>query len=137
MERVIGVLGSLVKQPSNPFANLTEQAKKMASINALVAMWPEIGHAEQNPRGSIDLGGGYILLGTKDDKPYELSDDERSSITRFLDPGAPSVSSIYRWGRLQIPNGQIARSRWKEIDRSKRVARTDRMLKVNLILFYV
>jgi hypothetical protein len=37
MERVIGVLGSLVKQPSNPFANLTEQAKKMASINALLA----------------------------------------------------------------------------------------------------
>ena len=26
MERIIGILSSLIKQPSNPFANLTEQA---------------------------------------------------------------------------------------------------------------
>jgi hypothetical protein len=130
MERIIGVLGSLVKQPSNAFANLTEQAKKMVSINALLAMWPDVGRKLHNPRGSIDLGGGYILLGPKDDTLYRISSTEEDAVTRFLDNAAPAVKSLHRWGRLQISNGQLARSRWKEIDRSKRLARTDRMLKV-------
>lgn len=137
MERIIGVLGSLVRQPSNPFANLAEQAKKMASVNGLLAMWPEVEHKSGDPRGSINLGNGYILLGPKDNKLYSLSSSEEPVINNFLAPGAPAIRSIYRWGRLQISNGQIARSRWKEIDRSKRLARTDRMLKVGLILFKV
>ena len=135
MERVIGVLGSLVKQPSNPFANLTEQAKKMASINALLTMWPEIGHESCNPRGSIDLGGGYILLGPKDDKPYDLSPAERTALALYRatlsDHIAPTERSVHRWGRLRLSNGQLARSRWKEIDRSSKLARTDRILKVS------
>lgn len=130
MERIIGVLGSLVKQPSNPFANLTEQAKKMATINALLSMWPEVGHKSRNPRGSIDLGRGYVLLRPRDDGLYRPSPDEQDAITRFLDDGAPAARSLYRWGRLQISNGQLARSRWKEIDRSQKLARTDRILKV-------
>lgn len=137
MERIIEVLGSLVRQPSNPFANLAEQAKKMASVNGLLAMWPEVEHKSGDPRGSINLGNGYILLGPKDNKLYSLSSSEEPVINNFLAPGAPAIRSIYRWGRLQISNGQIARSRWKEIDRSKRLARTDRMLKVGLILFKV
>jgi hypothetical protein len=130
MERIIGVLGSLVKQPSNAFANLTEQAKKMASINALLAMWPEVGYESKNPRGSVDLGGGFILLGPKDEKLYKLSANEEDAVVHFRNNGAPAVSSLYRWGRLQISNGQLARSRWKEVDRSKKLARTDRILKV-------
>ena len=39
MERIIGVLGSHLRQPSNPFANLTSQAQKMAHINSLIAIW--------------------------------------------------------------------------------------------------
>ena len=100
MERIISVLGSLVKQPSSAFANLTEQAKKMASINALLAMWPDLGHESRNPKGSIDLGGGYILLRPRDDQLYRLSTDEEAAITRFLDDGASTVRSLYQWGRL-------------------------------------
>ena len=99
MEHVIGVLGLLVKQPSNPFTNLTEQAKKVTNINALQAMWPEIGHESHNPRGSIDLGGGYILLGPKDDKPYLLSSAEQHALASyhasFPDSEAPLQRSIY------------------------------------------
>ena len=73
MKHVIGVLGSLVKQPSNPFTNLTEQVKKMASVNVLLAMWPQIGHNQGLPGGSIDLGGVFVLLGLTDSKPYDLS----------------------------------------------------------------
>ena len=134
MERVIGVLGSLVKQPSNPFANLTEQAKKMASVNALQAMWVEIGHKPHAPRGSIDLGKGYILLGPTDDKPYDLSPLEHAALASHQirsNSDAPTPRTIYRWGRLQLPNGQTARSHWKEVIRSQRVARTDRVVKVS------
>jgi hypothetical protein len=42
MERIIGIFGSLINQPSNPFSNLTEQAKKIAEINALVTIWPDL-----------------------------------------------------------------------------------------------
>ena len=133
MERVIGVLGSLVKQPSNPFANLTEQAKKMAGINSLLAMWPQIGHKQRQPRGSIDLGGGFILLGPTDDKPHDLSPSEHAALNSHQTRSgsdAPTPRSVHRWARLQLPNGQVARSHWKEVVRSQRVARTDRMLKV-------
>ena len=137
MERLIGVLGSLVKQPSNPFANLTEQTKKMVSINALLAMWPKVGHERGDPQGSINLGGGYILLGPKDDRSHEISAVEKAAVTSspFLDPGANMGRSVFRWGRLKIPNGQIARSYWKEVGRSKRIGRTDRMLKVSLFRY--
>lgn len=134
MERMIGVLGSLIKQPSNMFANLTEQAKKMANINALVAMWPEIDQEAHNPAGSIDLGGGYILLRPRDVGPYTLSSIEQTALDSYRatlpDSDAPVERSIYRWGRLQISNGQLARSYWKEVVRCAKSARTDRVLKV-------
>jgi len=134
MERMIGILGSLIKQPSNAFANLTEQAKKMANVNALLAMWPQIEQVPDDPRGSINLGGGYLLLRPRDDKPYILSSIEQAALTSYcatLPESEPPIGrSVYRWGRLKIPNGQPARSYWKEIERSSKLARTDRMLKV-------
>ena len=141
MERVIGIFGSLIKQPSNPFANLTEQAKKVAEINALVSIWPELEQLQSDPRGSIDIGAGYLLLGPKDEEPYNLSDPERTAIAKFCsglpDAGSVPLRSVYRWGRLRLPNEQVARSYWKEVVRSK-TARMDRNLKVHdlsLVLF--
>ena len=135
MERVIGVFGSLIKQPSNPFANLTEQAKKIAEVNALVAIWPELESEDRNPHGSIDIGHGYLLLGPKDDKPYDLAPLEQTALDNFYStlPTTDSTPprSIYRWGRLRIPTEQIARSYWKEVVRSSKTARTDRNLKVH------
>ena len=134
MEQIIGILGSLIKQPSNPFANLTEQAKKIAEVNAMVAIWPELDPAKGDPHGSIDIGHGYILLGPKDEQPYGLSDGEKMALAQFYSgfptPGSIPPRSIYRWGRLQIPTEQTARSYWKEVVRSSKTARTDRNLKV-------
>ena len=139
MERIIGILGSLIKQPSNPFANLTEQAKKIAEINALIAIWPELDSVKQDPHGSINIGDGYILLGPKDEKPYELSDAEQTALVTFYSglphPGSVPPRSIYRWGRLQLPTEQVARSYWKEVVRSSRTARTDRNLKARKLTF--
>jgi hypothetical protein len=134
MERVIGIFGSLIKQPSNPFANLTEQAKKVAEINSLVAIWPELEPKTSDPHGSIDIGQGYLLLGPKDEKPYDLPQVEQDALETFYSSipnhGSTPPKSIYRWGRLRIPTEQVARSYWKEEVRSSRRARTDRNLKV-------
>ena len=129
MERVIAVFGSLIKQPSNPFAN--EQAKKVAEVNVLVAMWPSLERVRKDPRGAIDIGAGYVLLGPKDARPHPLSDIENNALNSFYpDIGPVPRRSIYRWARLQIPTGQVARSYWKEVIRTPDGARTDRNVKV-------
>lgn len=139
MERVIGIFGSLLRQPSNLFSNLREQARKVAEINALVAIWPEIEHKKHDPYGSLDLGQGYLLLRPKDEAPHILSDEERTAISTFFadlaDPQHTERRSVYRWGRLQIPTGQVARSQWKEVDRSSKQGRTDRNVKVHDLIF--
>ena len=121
MECIIRVFGSLLQQPSNLFSNLREQAKKVAEINAMVAMWPEIEFQTGEPRGSLDLGQGYILLFPKDTTPYFLSPVEQAAISEFYanlpTPENIQKISIYRWGRLQIPTRQVTHSRWKEVDR--------------------
>lgn len=143
MERVIGVMGSLLRQPSNMFANLAEQAKKMANVNALLAMWPEIIEDPHAPRGSIDLGGGLILKGPKDDKPYTLSAAEQAALASYhatlLDCEAPVETSVYRWGRLQISNGEGYRSpmdnlrvrtgkRWSDVQSQHGLIETSRQV---------
>jgi len=135
MERVIGVFGSLLRQPSNLFSNLREQARKVAEINAVVAMYPEIEFQTAEPRGSLNMGQGYILLGPKDTKPYFLSPNEQETVSSFFanhpNPDYIQRKSVYRWGRLQLPTGQVARSHWKEVDRSSKAARTDRNVTVS------
>ena len=135
MERVIGILGSLLKQPSNPYANLAAQAQKMAQINAMVAMWPSFEKAKDDPHGSIDLGDGYILLGPKEDtNPHRTTPAEEQALDAFCSGHQNSEDVdrkfVYRWGRLSLPTEQIARSRWKELERCSGMARTDRNVKV-------
>ena len=140
MERVIGIFGSLIKQPSNPFANLAEQAKKVAEINALVAIWPELEPEAKDPHGSIDIGHGYLLLGPKDEKPHDVPQIEQTAFEEFYSslPTHESTppKTIYRWGRLRIPTEQVARSHWKEVVRASRTARTDRNLKVRELISF-
>lgn len=134
MERVIGYLGSLLRQPSNAFRNLAAQTKRVANTNALVAMYPDFEKTKGDPRGSRDLGNGYLLLGPKDTTLYPVSPVERIALDDFfsgrLDAGDIDRQTVYRWGRLKIPTGQIARSRWKELERCSDMARTDRNIKV-------
>ena len=133
MERVIGYFGSLIRQPSKPYQNIAAQAKRVAITNALVAMWPGIKPENGDPMGSMDTGDGYLLLGPKDAKPYRLSRQEQVSFRDLpaIDATDPSHSQqIYRWGRLKIPTGQIARSSFKELERCSNMSRTDRNVKV-------
>ena len=143
MERVIGVFGSLLRQPSNPYANLAAQAQKMAHINALIAMFPSFEKEKGVPRSSIDIGDGYLLLGPKEDSgPHHITPCERTALDTFCSTHENSEDvdrrSVYRWGRLKLPTDQVSRSRWKELERCSNMARTDRNVKVrDLISFRV
>ena len=135
MERVIGYLRSLLRQPSNAFRNLAAQTRRVATTNALVAMFPDFEKTKGNPRGSIDLGDGYILLGPKDTTSFHLSPVEQEVLDKFFsgrpDAGGIDRQTVYRWGNLKISTEQIARSRWKELERCSDMARTDRNVKVS------
>jgi len=64
LECTNGNLGEKIKQHSNPFANLSQRGIRCAQVNALKAMIPDLEQpqAAEDPRGSIDLGDGYLLL---------------------------------------------------------------------------
>ena len=96
MERVISVFGLLIKQPSNPYANLTKQAKKVVEVNVITAMWPSFEWVEKDPHGSVDIGDGYLLLGPKDAKPHHLSNVKYVALATFYSGlGSIPRRSIY------------------------------------------
>ena len=132
MERVIGYMGSLLRQPSNPFRNLAAQTRRVATTNALIAMWPDLERSMDAPRGSRDLGDNYILLGPKDTNTYTLSPPEQTALKIFFpDLLDNDLRHIYRWGRLKLSTKQLARSWWKEMEQCSNMARTDRNVKVH------
>jgi len=99
MEHIIRYMGSLLRQPSNPFWNLAAQTRQVATTNMLVAMWPESEKDNGNPRGSKDLGDGYVLLGLKDTSPYHVSHSEQAALDVVFSgyPGAEDIDqcSVY------------------------------------------
>ncbi|KIM56828.1 hypothetical protein SCLCIDRAFT_29257 [Scleroderma citrinum Foug A] len=92
MQRTIGNLGEQIRQPSKPFANLSHTGL---------------------PYGSVDLGDGYVLLRKCAKHPIIPCGDEAMAILDFLDHGY-ALPRITKWAWLRLPNGQIARSAWRE-----------------------
>ena len=63
MERLIGDLGSEIRQPSNPYQNLSQHGLRRCQINALIALFPFLDCTPPSlPRYSLDIGDGYVLL---------------------------------------------------------------------------
>ena len=142
MERTIGNLGQEVRQPSNPFMNLSERGLQRSQVNALKAMIPALRpRKDQLPRGSIDLGEGYVLLRAVDKIAWPVLPEEEAAIETYLRNTGRSLGeweqSVVRWARIRLPNGQIARTAWKEkLKRLGRV-RMARMVKVSSSLYCV
>lgn len=72
-----------------------------------------------NPRGSLDIGDGYLLLTATEVKATQVHDCEAKAIDNYLHSLNPDIDCscyhcVKQWARVQLPNGQIARSRWKE-----------------------
>jgi hypothetical protein len=134
MERTIGNLGEEIRQPSNPFQNLSQRGVRRARVNSLIAMMPELAPKSKSPRISIDLGDNFILLGARD-IPRQVPETEANAIQNYyLSKRLPiSVDTqiwVAKWARLQLPNQQIVRTGWKEKPKEIRKLRISRNIMV-------
>jgi hypothetical protein len=119
MERTIGNLTQELRQPSNPYANLAQRALLRCQMNALKKIIPDLEELNDGlPRGAIDLGDGYILLRRRDTVARSVLPCEELALVAFFQKNygvsLPTPFAAVRWGRLRLPNGQIARSLWTE-----------------------
>ena len=129
MERTIGDLGQEIRQPSNPFGNLCQIALRRSQLNALKAMCPELDDTDISlPKYSQDNGDGYIFLTPRQQRPGNLLGIEKAVVEEEL-----GVSVLRKWGRVRLPNGQIARSMFSETRRMSPHIRITRNVKVSLI----
>lgn len=127
MERTIGNLTEELRQHSNPYANLSQRAIRRAHINVLKALIPDIDPDDSKPilpQWSKDIGDGYGLLKAQDRSRYKTHDYEAPAIREYIESqcaDSPVLGMFHmddsihisRWARLRIPNGQVARSRWR------------------------
>ncbi len=131
MERAIGDLGGEIRQPSNIYGNLCKIALRQSQTNALKTLCPELDPTagESIPAYSLNTGRGYIFLHPRDRRAICLSGAVSETIQNII--GRDIVS---RWGRLRLPNGQVARSRYKEDKSTRLTQRVSRNVKVNFLL---
>jgi hypothetical protein len=136
MERTIGNITEEMKQPSNSYANLSKRAIRRAQVSALKAMIPELNPAVKDPRGSQEVAEGYVLLRAKDETMHTVSGAAGDAIKAYMQTAGPVAPNwkprVYRWARLRIPTGQIARSAWKEKLKPLEKLRMSRNVKVCL-----
>ncbi|KIK17840.1 hypothetical protein PISMIDRAFT_110639 [Pisolithus microcarpus 441] len=81
-----------------------------------------------NPRASVSLGNGYILLAKRDKRLTTLRGAEATIISDYLN--LPHAPRIRQWARLRLPNGQIARSEYQELQKSPEEIHMARNVKV-------
>lgn len=84
MERTIGDLGAEIRQPSNPYANLSQRSILRARINALKAMDPSFNVTTQLAASSLDLGDGYVLLHARERSGQVREGIEGQAIEKYL-----------------------------------------------------
>ena len=137
MERTLGNLTEEIKQPSRPYANLSQRGVRRAQVNALKAMIPNLEPIEPPPSTSLDVGDGYTLLRARDKRPKIIAGAAAAAIRAHLeqhyDIQRPNWSPrVHRWARLRIPNGQIVRTAWKEKLKPAKEVRMSRNIKASL-----
>ncbi|KAI6148865.1 hypothetical protein BKA82DRAFT_936037 [Pisolithus tinctorius] len=116
-KRTIGNLGQEIHQPSDPFSNLAQQGIWRCQVNALKAMIPHLDPPKnKNPRASTDLCNSFVLLAKCDRKPIILQGEEARVIAAYL--RLPQTPKVQHWACLQLPNGQIARSEFQELQKA-------------------
>ena len=127
MEHTIGDLGQEIWQPSNPFANLAWHALRRSQVNALKSIYPDLDPKAGShlPKSSMDLGNGYIMLQPRDKYPAQIPEPAADILSR-----AANLSKIRRWGRVCLPNGQVARSLWSKKRQTGQKIQVSRNVKV-------
>ncbi|KAJ2921645.1 hypothetical protein H1R20_g15449, partial [Candolleomyces eurysporus] len=143
MERMIGDLGGQIRQPSNPYHNLSERGLRQCQINTLTAAYPELVRSPPStPSLSDDLGEGFLFLSARERTPRTHSGEIGDTLRRYfiqeeavfgnIPPPQWLGPKIRRWARLKLPNGQIARSAWKEQNKPSEKVRQARCVKLEV-----
>jgi hypothetical protein len=132
MERAIGDLGGSIRQPSNIYGNLCQIALRQSQLNAMKTLWPELDpDSDQSlPAFSMDLGHGYILLRPRDKHVFTATGSQGEKLYDTI-----GRNTIKRWGRLRLPNGQVARSVYKEDKSTLLNQRVSRNVKVGINIY--
>ncbi|KIJ57914.1 hypothetical protein HYDPIDRAFT_184253 [Hydnomerulius pinastri MD-312] len=132
MERTIGNLKYDIRQPSNYQENFARLGVRRAKVNALLTAIPTLDDTKKGlPYGAISLGDGFVLLRKRDRNFVNPPDGTAQVISNFIGERCPQPLRIKRWARVQLPNGQIARSAWREKLKQLDKLRIARMIKVN------
>lgn len=148
MERTIGNLGEEIRQPSNPYANLSQRAVRRGQLNAVTALMPQLARPAAKTgtsvQASYNLYGGYTLRAARDSAPSEIAPAHTAAIEAYLSKLTGQLYSgeykrVTRWARLALPNGHIARSAWKESRKAHgsglRIARNVKVRRTMIIYF--
>lgn len=160
MERLIGDLGAEIRQPSKPYANLSQRALRRCQVNAIKAMLPSLDRSASTsahgvhtrhgqarlPRGALDLGDGYYLLRALQSKHDVVPRREAVAFYDYLATHHPhtlddtdratyhQTLKIRKWARLRLPVNQVTRSAWKEHEKPLSQLRMARCIKVRVLL---
>jgi hypothetical protein len=137
MENVIGNLGREIRQPKDPYANLSQRGLLRAQMIAIQAMLSDktfFNSRNKIPNSARDARDGYYLLPFVDDVEREVEPAERCAIQKIWEAeGWPNQEGwhgrVKRWSKIRLPNGQTAQSKWGEA-RYKQKFRCTRMVKV-------
>ncbi|KIJ97243.1 hypothetical protein K443DRAFT_133885 [Laccaria amethystina LaAM-08-1] len=109
-------------EPANTtYGNLSQLALWRAQASALKAVCPELDDdVPQLPQYAQDLGAGYVLL-----RPREKMASKFSKVELEVTKQVCNKERRQKWGHLQLPNGQTARSLFSEtrhIEESTRIS---------------
>ena len=131
IETAIGSLGEEIRQDRDPYANIAQRGVLRAQLNSILAMFPHLNLDKDDsiPRGAKDLGQGYVLLRTCQKTAKPATEAETNAILKYWEEmGWPNRDTwhraVKRWSRLQLPNGQKARSRWYESQSTRPLRKT-------------
>ena len=127
LETAIGNLGREIRQDRDIYTNLTQRAVLRAQLNSVRARFPQVQLEFGDPLSLFVSGNartfdgydGYVLLPRREVHPTLLEEDELEALTDYWRlQGWPMQDSwpnaVCRWAKLQLPNGQKARSIWFE-----------------------
>ena len=136
LETAIGNLGREIRQDRDMFANLAQRAVLRAQTNSLQARFPgiqlEFGDTGTPPLSDdahqFDGYEGYAFHPRCEEYPSPMREDERDAILLYWrSQGWPNADmwtqAVCRWAKLQLPNGQIARSVWHETNVTSKLRR--------------
>lgn len=76
-----------------------------------------------------------MLLRAMDSETLDLNDLEKQALKQYITKHRDSLpddwnSQVVQWARLRLPNGQVARSAWKEDPKGMKNVRIAKMVKV-------